>query len=134
MKVEYLSFGFSGLVLMGIALAGQWSSMDLNTYSLLEYLARDAALPAWWAVVGTPFWVGFCALIVAVWGIRARVTSRRSLLVFGGLIVVGAVIAPFSTLAGLLTLVPALACFVGAAIKARKPNHSPQTDAAKPRG
>jgi hypothetical protein len=65
MKATYPILALIGGTLVLVPIYFQASSMDLDRFTLAQYIAADTALSRWWAVVAFPFLVGLSFLVAA---------------------------------------------------------------------
>ncbi|MDR3414793.1 MAG: hypothetical protein P4L83_01280 [Nevskia sp.] len=108
-RTVYIMLALVGLVLVAIAVYTQWSTMDLERFSVRDYLARDVAFPLWWQAVTVPFFIGLGYLCVALACYRVRPAAGTLRSVLFGCLSLAVVLSFASTFLGLMAAVAVLA-------------------------
>lgn len=88
-RIEYYWLILSGIALVIMSVYMQWISMELNTYSIAEYIASDLNQWIWWKAIGIPFLVGCAYLGIAGIGIRMNSNFKATLVIFICCFVIG---------------------------------------------
>jgi hypothetical protein len=74
----FLTIAVVGVLLVASAVWIQSIAMDLDRYSLAEYLSRDVASFAWWGAIGVPIVLGAAYVVTSVLAIRANLDLSQA--------------------------------------------------------
>ena len=92
-RSEYLLLAIIGSLMILGAIYIQLISMDFGRQGIEEYVLADLRLWAWWSTLGIPFLMGILYLGASVFGLRANLANRGSLILFGGCFIAGCVLS-----------------------------------------
>ena len=113
MKATYPILALIGGTLVVVPIYLQASSMDLDRFTLTQYIAADTALSPWWAVVAFPFLVGLSFLIAAAACARLRPGRRAATSVLIVCFVLAVLLCLVNVPLGVLAAVSSLVLLVG---------------------
>lgn len=93
--ITFLTLAFVGAAIAFGALYTQFVSMDLQRFTLTEYLQKDVTLFVWWQAVVAPFVVGIGYVVTAIVGVCLKPGSQSTVLILLGCLA-GAILLCFA--------------------------------------
>ncbi|HEX19936.1 MAG TPA: hypothetical protein ENG78_03855 [Acidiferrobacteraceae bacterium] len=126
-NTHLLMLAFSGLAMITMAIYFQITSVDLEKYSLAEYLQNDVKLVEWWQIVVLPLFVGSIFVAVSIVGFKYR--NIRKILFFT--LAISVLTLPFHVFSGVIGLLTSITCLVN---EFKSKHNKPLQPTQKPRG
>ena len=123
--INLLMLAFTGLAMVTMGIYFQITSMNLEKYSIAEYIRNDMKLIEWWQVVILPFFVGTLFVVGSIVGFKYK--NINKILFFT--LAISALTLPFHIFSGVIGIVTSITCLVSE-FKHNKTLQSTQ----KPRG
>lgn len=127
-NLHYFLLGFSGLAMIILAIYFQYISMDLNQYSLSQYLRKDIYMPEWWQLVILPLSVGVIFIALSGAGLIYTNFSRNIINILFFTLALSALVLPFHVYSGAIGLITSITCLASQLIYRYKHNKQRNSD------